>query len=154
MSSIQKLSLVLVAALALGAAFALARSGSDDGDAATTTSTSPPGTTDGSSTGEAQSPTATAPAAPPRPAATLIRVRDGKPVGGVERVKVHRGDRVRLIISSDKPDEVHVHGYDLERPVTPGAPARFSFTADAEGVFDIELHSDDVQIAALEVQPA
>jgi len=27
-------------------------------------------------------------------------------------------------------DEVHVHGYDLEKPVGPVAPTRFSFSAD------------------------
>jgi plastocyanin len=97
--------------------------------------------------------TATAPAAPPQPAATRIRVRGGEPVGGVETIEVQRGDRIRFTVSSDQPDEVHVHGYDLERPVAPGAPARFSFTADADGIFEVELHGSHAQIASLEVQP-
>ena len=46
-----------------------------------------------------------------------------------------------------------MHGYDLERPVAPDAPARFSFTADADGIFEVELHGSGAQIASLEVQP-
>jgi hypothetical protein len=101
----------------------------------------------------ATEPTATAPAATPEPAATRIRVRDGQPVGGVQTIEVEKGDRIRFTVSSDQSDEVHVHGYDLERPVGPDAPARFSFTADADGIFEVELHGGGAQIASLEVQP-
>jgi hypothetical protein len=98
-------------------------------------------------------PTATAPPAPPRPAATRLVVPRGPPVGGVRTIEVQKGDTIRFTVSSDQSDEVHVHGYDLERPVGPGAPARFSFTADADGIFEVELHGSGAQIASLEVQP-
>jgi hypothetical protein len=37
--------------------------------------------------------------------------------------------------------------------VGPGQPARLRFTADAEGVFELELHGTGTQIATLEVRP-
>ena len=70
-----------------------------------------------------------------------------------ETVIAAPGDTIRFTVSSDQSDEVHVHGYDLEKPVGPGAPARFSFSADADGIFEVELHGSGAQIASLEVQP-
>jgi FtsP/CotA-like multicopper oxidase with cupredoxin domain len=154
MSSAMKALLAVAAVVVLGVAFVLVQPGDADENAANT-SAELPATAETSPAAEESTPTATAtaPAAPPRPAATRIRVRAGAPVGGVKTIDVEKGDRIRFIVSSDQSDEVHVHGYDLERPVAPGAPARFSFTADADGIFEVELHGSGAQIASLEVQP-
>src|SRR5215210_7572464 len=64
-----------------------------------------------------------------------------------------KGDRIRFTVFSDQSDEVHVHGYDLDRPVGPDVPARFSFTADADGIFEVEPHGSGAQIASWEVLP-
>jgi FtsP/CotA-like multicopper oxidase with cupredoxin domain len=160
MSTTRKALLAVGAVAVLAVAFALLQP-SDDAETPTRAQ-EPAATTDAPSTvedapvadqDEATGVTATAPAAPPRPAATQIRVRGGEPVGGVKTIEVERGDTIRFSVSSDQSDEVHVHGYDLERPVGPDAPARFSFTADADGIFEVELHGSGAQIASLEVQP-
>jgi hypothetical protein len=147
----RKALLAIAAVVVLAIGFALAQPGDDDD---TQPTAEPVATTDQPDTVETQTaPTATAPAAAPEPAATLIRVRAGAPVGGVKNIEVEKGDRIRFTVSSDQSDEVHVHGYDLEKPVAPEAPARFSFTADADGIFEVELHGSDAQIASLEVHP-
>jgi hypothetical protein len=161
MSSTRKALLAVAAVAVLAVAFALAQPGGDDD--APPTASEPGQTVDTPVTvedeapaageGDAAGPTATAPAATPRPAATRIQVRGGQPVGGVKTIEVEKGDTISFTVSSDQSDEVHVHGYDLERPVGPGAPARFSFTADADGIYEVELHGSDAQIASLEVQP-
>ena len=82
---------------------------------------------DRDSAGAANSePTATAEAAP-EPPPVEIGVRDFKVVGGVKRVEVEKGDTVRLLVRSDVQDEIHVHGYELEKEAAPGKPARFKF---------------------------
>ena len=68
-------------------------------------------------------------------------------------LSVNEGDQVNLRITSEEPVEVHLHGYDLERPVGPGRPARLRFTAAAEGIFELELHGTGTRIASLEVRP-
>ena len=160
MSSMRKALLSVVAVVVLAVAFALAQP-SDEAETPTT-SDEPVRTTEEPATVEdvpapdeqdGEAPTATAPAAPPVPAATRIRVRGGAPVGGVQTIEVEAGDRIRFTVSSDQSDEVHVHGYDLEKPVAPDAPARFSFTADADGIFEVELHGSGAQIAELRVNP-
>jgi pullulanase/glycogen debranching enzyme len=64
-----------------------------------------------------------------------------------------QGDRVTFRVRVARADEVHVHGYDIERELKAGKPATISFKATITGVFDIELHNADVQIAELKVEP-
>jgi hypothetical protein len=56
------------------------------------------------------------------------------------RVKVAVGQTVRIEVSSDHDDTVHVHGYDIETSVTPGTPATIIFIADRSGIFEVESH--------------
>ena len=65
---------------------------------------------------------------------------------------------MRLVVSSDGSDEIHLHGYDITRNAAPGKPARFRFKADIEGVFEIESHTAEDAgreplIARLVVEP-
>jgi hypothetical protein len=80
-------------------------------------------------------------------------VRNGRPVGGVRKIQVRRGQRVRFAVTSDAGAEVHVHGYEIKRKVRPGGSTSFGFPARIEGVFEIELHPQHVQIGQLRVTP-
>ena len=126
---------LIAAAVAAGlAAFALLQSGNDDKSSKTT-------------------PTATT-GAPAVPAAQRITIKNGKPVGGVHKITVTKGDTLRLIVSStDTKQEIHVHGYDLMRDMAPGQPASFKFKTSIEGVFEIELEDTATKIASLQVRP-
>jgi hypothetical protein len=87
-------------------------------------------------------------------AGTLIqvRVRGGKVETAERRVRVARGRRVRVQVDSDQADEVHVHGYDLSKPVGPGKPATVEFTAELPGVFEVELENAKRKLFELEVR--
>jgi hypothetical protein len=93
--------------------------------------------------------------AAPEPAAVrvVVEVRDGGPVGGVQRVQVDRRERVVLVVRSDVADHVHVHGVDIFRDVAPGSPARLQFRPRTPGVLEIELEDRHLLIAQLEVRP-
>ena len=69
------------------------------------------------------------------------------------QVTVYEGDQVKLQITSDRPIELHLHGYDLTEEVEPGETADLSFEATDTGRFGIEDHNTDVQIGVLLVQP-
>jgi hypothetical protein len=124
-------------------AFVLLRGGDEGGssDGTATTSTVPARTT---------TPSRSTPEAPP---VATVRVVDGKPNGGVQKVTVAKGDRVRLRIVSDTADEVHVHGYDLKKDVVAGGRVSFSFPATIDGRFVVELESSGTQLAELDVEP-
>ena len=55
-------------------------------------------------------------------------------------LRVKQGDSVRLKWSSDQPLKLHLHGYDIEKTVTPGRVTEFAFKAHASGRFPINVH--------------
>jgi heme/copper-type cytochrome/quinol oxidase subunit 2 len=68
-------------------------------------------------------------------------------------VTVYEGNQVNLQIISDRPIELHLHGYDLTEEVEPGETADLSFEATDTGRFAIEDHDTDAEIGVLLVQP-
>ena len=137
------------AAIAVGALaavvvlFIVLAGGDDDNSSSTTTTT----TTQTQGTGTTK--TTTVEAAPVK----TVTVKDGKPVGGIQKLEYNKDDRVRLVVRSDTADEVHIHGYDLKQDVPAGGSVRFNFAADIDGVFEIELEDAKQQIAELRVNP-
>ena len=150
--------MLVIAALAVAVvAFVIASPGSDeDGDqAAETTATQ----TQTESETEVETQTETTPPEPPQPSVTRIQIQGGEVVGGAASIEVEQGEPVRIVVAADAPDEIHLHGYDLTREAAPGAPARFNFRADLEGVFEIESHTAedaglDPLVARLLVNPS
>jgi hypothetical protein len=68
-------------------------------------------------------------------------------------VSVTEGEQVNLQITSDRPIEFHLHGYDLEEEVEPGQPGELSFDATMTGQFPIEDHNTEAELGILLVQP-
>ena len=156
MSRNGRIGLLALAAVIAVVVFVLARpeEGSERADDPSTDvgQTAPAPGTDGSR-GKDVGPTATAESAPPPP--RTITVRAGEPVGGEQEISVKAGERVALEVRSrDTSDEVHIHGYDLSKELAPGRPVGFSFLAELEGVFEIELEGAGVPIASLTVEPS
>jgi hypothetical protein len=87
------------------------------------------------------------------PTVPTIVVRGGKPVGGVEELEFEAGATVRFAVRADAPDELHVHGYDVERELPAGRTVRVEFPAGIEGIFEAELHESGEQIAELRIEP-
>jgi hypothetical protein len=89
---------------------------------------------------------------------TKIEFRNRQPVGGVKQITVNKGDRVRFDVHSDMDADIHVHGYEFEKPVKPGGTVAFDFPANLDGEFDIEAHPNGnelqgIQLASLTVNP-
>jgi hypothetical protein len=147
----QRLGLIALAVAVAVVAFVVARP--EDGDdeqptpAADTTTREPSGT--------AEEPTATT---DPRPE-TRVVLRAHRLAGGMRRIEAKKGELVRITVESDAADEIHLHGYDITRAVRPAEPARFSFRANIEGIFEVESHEaehggGDAVIARLVVEPS
>ena len=157
MSRNQRIGLLVAAAVVAVVAIVVAvasGSGDDNGDQAAQTQTTGQAQTD---TGGGGTPTETT--APAEPAVNRIQIKDGQVVGGPADIQVKKGDQVTIVVSANAPDDVHLHGYDIEKPVEPGKPATFRFTADIEGIFEIESHKAedegrDPLLAKLTVEPS
>lgn len=134
-----------VVALAIAVAAAgLVACGSDDDQTTTTEATAP---ANGSPQNDKQ------PTNDSQPAIETIVVRDGEPVGGIAELEYDAGEQIRFRVTSNEADEVHVHGYDVEEEIPAGGTATLSFPADIEGIFEVELHHGEQQIAELRVNP-
>jgi hypothetical protein len=137
------LGAALGAVLLLGAAACGAGSQTDvdGGPAASPTAT---GTADAPATGE------------PSPAAD-VELLEFEISGGVadpplSRVTVERGSTVRIVVASDAPDEIHLHGYDHQADVGPGEEGVIEFMADESGLFELETHHSGLVLLQLAVR--
>lgn len=57
-------------------------------------------------------------------------------------LRVQQGDWVEIRMQSDKPIILHLHGYDIELPLSPGVAGRMTFEAAATGRFPVNLHAE------------
>ncbi len=165
---------MVLAAVTAGLALAACGGGSDEPSAAGTASEAPaaaqeatvPATSGGGQPPHTETEPAETGAAPPvtdqaqadaeeprEPEATVIRLEGGSPVGGTKTITVKKGAEVRIRVESDVPDEIHLHGYDIELEAAPGKPAIFRFAAEFEGIFELEGHEAAELIAKLVVEP-
>jgi hypothetical protein len=132
MSRNQRIGLIVAAVLVAVLAFVIANPGGDDeGDQASQTTATP--STD---TTETQTETP----APPKPKPTRIDIQAGEVVGGPAEIHAKNGDTVVIIVGVDAADDIHLHGYDIEKQAEPGKPAIFRFKANLEGEFELESH--------------
>jgi hypothetical protein len=118
-------------------------SGSDE-PAAGTGGTSRSSTTAGIASGE--------PNPAKEPVTVTVSVTDGKVTPKPSRVKIPLGSVVELQVTSDVDDEVHVHGFDVERPLDAGVTTTVELRADEPGLYEVETHETELELLQLEVR--
>jgi hypothetical protein len=69
-----------------------------------------------------------------------LKIHNGQIPDSMRLVRVHEGDVVRLRCTADQPVVLHLHGYDIEKRITPKAVTELRFTAYATGRFPIHIH--------------
>jgi hypothetical protein len=81
-----------------------------------------------------------------------VHIANGKitPVPGA--VEAKKGDHIDLKVTSDEADEVHVHGYDIEKPLVPGQTTEIQFDATQQGRFEVETHESGKTLLQLLVR--
>jgi heme/copper-type cytochrome/quinol oxidase subunit 2 len=131
-----------LAALVLAAGLAGCSSGGDDDSDQASATTEVSATTQASTTTEAAS----------NAQVVEIRVTGDQVQTAEQRVKVAQGSEVRLEVTADRADEVHLHGYDRKVDVKPGTPAVLEFQADTPGVFEVELEEAELKLVELQVE--
>jgi hypothetical protein len=74
-----------------------------------------------------------------------LKIERGAVPANMRLIRIRQGDVVQLRWTSDRAITIHLHGYDLERTVVPGAVSEMTFTANATGRFPVEVHKGDGQ---------
>lgn len=156
MQATRRTTVLLVAAALLTGSLALASCGGDDDETSGTTTETTTTTATNSQTVTATETTTTETTTEPeveKPTVVRVTVVNGAPEGGIVRATVDQGDRVRLVVTSDVADEIHLHGYDVSRAVAAGGAVTLAFRASIPGRFEAELEERGVQIADITVEP-
>ena len=148
MSRNTRIGLLAAAVVVAVAAFVIAQSGGDDSSSPEPATPSAQESTD----------TTNGDVATTSKVVHKINVKGGVLEGDQQTITVKKNDTVHIVVASDAPDEIHLHGYDIEKEAAPGKPARFNFKADVEGSFIIESHAaedagNDPLLARLHVEP-
>src|SRR4051812_15506265 len=94
-----RIGLLLAAAVVLVAAVVIIGNGGSDKKESSTAAQST------SATGGQGSTAAPAPI-------KVIQIRNGRPVGGIQKVVANKGDRIRFKVHSDAAHDIHVHGFN------------------------------------------
>jgi hypothetical protein len=69
-----------------------------------------------------------------------VRVENGHVAQNMRLIRVKHNDVVKLEWSTNRAMTIHLHGYDIEKEIVPGATTEMAFTARATGRFMIEPH--------------
>ena len=142
------LSLLVAAAIAVGA-LVLLSGGEDQTDTAGTPTGTP--APDASPARPEAEPRTTEPTATPTPAPTpappLLTA------AAPRTLRFTEGERIAFRVRSDTPDEVHVHGYDRIVALPAGRTRTVRFEATVTGIFEVELHGSGAKIGRLRVEP-
>jgi pullulanase/glycogen debranching enzyme len=126
---------VPLALATLAVALVITGCGSGDDNGSAGSGSTPAGATTGSTSASAS------PSSSSSGTNVEVTIADGKVTPAPSRkVEVATGDQVHLSVTSDHADEVHVHGYDIDKEVSAGGTVTIDFTADIPGEFEVEAH--------------
>jgi len=70
----------------------------------------------------------------------VLRIENGHVPENMRLIRVKQNDVVKLEWSADRRTTIHLHGYDIEKDITPGTITEMTFTARATGRFTVEPH--------------
>jgi hypothetical protein len=81
-----------------------------------------------------------------------VQIADGDVHTDADRVDVAVGETIRVVVTSDVDDELHVHGVDSTATLVAGEPTTLEFSIDEPGVFEAETHDGGLLLFQLSVQ--
>ena len=70
-----------------------------------------------------------------------LAISNGHVPQNMRLIRVKQNDMVKLQWSTDKPMQIHLHGYDIAKELKPGAVTEMAFTARATGRFTVAPHT-------------
>ncbi|MBC9715381.1 hypothetical protein H9Y04_22795 [Streptomyces sp. TRM66268-LWL] len=68
------------------------------------------------------------------------------------RIELKKGQRIRLSVTSDRADTLHVHGYDKEADLPAGRAGTLTLALDRTGLFEVETHGSGLVLTQLVVR--
>ncbi len=104
--------------------------------AAASTSTSPSAGASSTATGRTLTVTVTGKQVTPAPATVDLAV----------------GETLTLTVTSDHDDQLHAHGFEIERDVKAGVPTTVVLKGAEPGLYDVEMHHPELKLLSVAVR--
>ena len=139
-------SVVLVAGLAAcgGAASTSGTSSSGAGSSATSTASSSAPSPSGSSSASSSS--------SPAQRTVTVTVTGSRVTPAPRTVDLGVGETMTLTVTSDHADQLHVHGFDIEKELPAGTPVSVELTGESPGVYEVETHHPELRLLKIAVR--
>ena len=139
----------------------LAACGSDAGSTSGTSSSGPSGpATSGAPSSSPSSPSSSSDASSssdsssstPTQRTIAVTVRGNRVTPAPRTVELKVGETITLEVTSDHADQLHVHGFDIEKELPAGTPVRVELTGESPGVYEVETHEPSLRLLKIAVQ--
>lgn len=65
---------------------------------------------------------------------------ENREVIGDQLIRVIQGQIVEMVWTADEETQVHIHGYEIHIPISPGNPTEVTFEAHATGRYPVTSH--------------
>lgn len=137
---------VLVAGLAAcgsGAASTSETSSSSASSSASTASSSAPSPSGSSSASSSSS---------PAQRTVTVTVTGSRVTPAPRTVELAVGETMTLTVTSDHADQLHVHGFDIEKELPAGTPVSVELTGESPGVYEVETHHPELRLLKIAVR--
>ncbi|HEX8498255.1 MAG TPA: hypothetical protein VF661_13740 [Actinomycetales bacterium] len=115
---------------------------------AATPTTSPSSSTPSGATSASSSAAPTAPQ--PRTLTVTVEGRTVTPAPAV--VPLARGEVLRLVVTTDRDDELHAHGFEVEQDLVAGEPTTVELSSQEPGRYEVETHEPALRLMVVQVR--
>ena len=69
-----------------------------------------------------------------------------------DRVAIRVGEKLRLVVTTDRDDVLHAHGFDIEQPLRAGQPATVDLIGAEPGQYEVETHEPALRLLVVQVR--
>jgi hypothetical protein len=67
-------------------------------------------------------------------------------------VRLGVGETLTLTVTSDHDDELHIHGFDVEKELSAGVAQSVTVTGKDPGVYEVETHHPELRLLKIAVR--
>lgn len=93
-----------------------------------------------------------APATPAKLRVIRVTIHGQNVSPAPDNIEIPLGTTVRLVVTSDHDDELHAHGFEVERTLKAGTPTTLDLTATDPGVYEVETHHPPLTLMHLVIR--
>ena len=62
------------------------------------------------------------------------------------------GEELTLTVTSDHADQLHIHGFEVEKYLVAGTPTTVTLTGAQPGVYEVETHHPELRLMKIAVR--